>query len=93
MSHPLTESFTALSNDSQRLFIRMYTRKGYCKFESYNFFISRACNIFYICGLRYSLVLLGGVLLWSLYGFLSVVFLFAVLVVVSCGVLYSVFWC
>jgi len=28
-----TDSFTLLSNDSQRLFIRLHTRKGYLNFE------------------------------------------------------------
>lgn len=28
--HVLTESFASLSNDSQKLFVRLHTRKGFC---------------------------------------------------------------
>jgi len=46
MSRSLTESFTSLSNDSQRLFVRLYTRKGNWNMWNLSIFICSACNIY-----------------------------------------------
>lgn len=49
----LAELFTSLSDDSQRLFVRLYTRKGffffYADYVSYGSWFKHCCYCFVLC--------------------------------------------